>query len=566
MIRIRCPNPKCRKPLGVKDELAGRKVACPACKHRLVIPVPKAAPANLEEFATQALSDEPKPATKPVAPPQTVDFNCPYCDEALHLQAEFAGTQHPCPECRRIIKVPELKVEKPKDWRELTKKGAAAYLKSNGDDLEGVQGDVRTKVSTTALMEAGAVDKAPAPPPSLAARARRIAWGVGSLTLALLVAWGIYQARSGAVSKRILANTLAEIKKPDSKIPPLARAELLRGIGAVELKQGRRKEALEAYLQARALADAEAKTDPIGHDLFLLSLALDQVNLSGSDDDVLHHRRYDWEKVLLELKDTVEKIRSADAQGWTARLLGTRLAAAGKPEMGVQLARGSRDPAKDPKVKMLQVALILATNDADNIKFAHELLPPPSASRPLDFLTRAAYAEGFARQGKLDDALKLVKERGGPFDRLEAALAVIWALGDDPKGIAPFVEEAVKAAGELKQSVPTWHALQLLRVSAFAPIDEKVLANLVDSLPARLRERGQLEALRAAWRRTQQPAEATPIRAFRDDASLWAQGCFHLVRHNAALGQKPLTPAAGDEDILKAIIPLAHLLGEADRK
>jgi hypothetical protein len=103
-------------------------------------------------------------------------------------------------------------------------------------------------------------------------------------------------------------------------------------------------------------------------------------------------------------------------------------------------------------------------------------------------------------------------------------------------------------------------------VSAFAPIDEKVLANLVDSLPARLRERGQLEALRAAWRRTQQPAEATPIRAFRDDASLWAQGCFHLVRHNAALGQKPLTPAAGDEDILKAIIPLAHLLGEADRK
>src|SRR5919109_1301458 len=102
-IRLKCPH--CKKGLAINDKMAGKKVLCPACKKPFSVP---AAPA-----------DKPPPP----APPPPIEFNCEYCDTRLKFDADMGGKKAPCtnPECRRIIKVPMPKIERPKDWREVSK-------------------------------------------------------------------------------------------------------------------------------------------------------------------------------------------------------------------------------------------------------------------------------------------------------------------------------------------------------------------------------------------------------------------------------------------------------------
>src|SRR5438552_1137795 len=124
-IRIKCPS--CQTILGVKESLAGKKANCPKCRYLLTIPVPKksvAAPAapsaeEAEALAASAFADEPAAVVKPEST-QQMEFECPFCAEAIKVSVDLAGKQTPCPnpECKRIVKVPLLKEEKPKDWRQ----------------------------------------------------------------------------------------------------------------------------------------------------------------------------------------------------------------------------------------------------------------------------------------------------------------------------------------------------------------------------------------------------------------------------------------------------------------
>src|SRR4051812_4111543 len=117
-IRFKCPNARCQKVLTVKDELAGKRARCPICKQSVTIPVPMAAPppADLEDLAAAAFADEPAEKKAAAAAPRpearTIDFTCSYCDAELHLPAEMGGKQVPCPQCKRIIKVPQLKEDR----------------------------------------------------------------------------------------------------------------------------------------------------------------------------------------------------------------------------------------------------------------------------------------------------------------------------------------------------------------------------------------------------------------------------------------------------------------------
>src|SRR6516165_9868785 len=109
-IKFACPH--CKRGLSVKDHLAGKRAACPACKKALTIP-------KGSSTTHAPLRDRPAPAA-PAAPQEdaekaaaakeakTVDFNCPFCDTELKLDVKLAGKRTSCPECRRIIKVPEV--------------------------------------------------------------------------------------------------------------------------------------------------------------------------------------------------------------------------------------------------------------------------------------------------------------------------------------------------------------------------------------------------------------------------------------------------------------------------
>src|SRR5262245_44216520 len=136
-IRFKCPH--CKKALVVKDHLAGKRAACPVCKKPVPIPVPTAPPADVESLAAAAQADEPK---APVADTsqKPIEFNCPYCDEPQKVAAELGGKQTQCKDCKRIIKVPMPKGEKPRDWRDMIKKGPTAALINLPEQLAGAWG------------------------------------------------------------------------------------------------------------------------------------------------------------------------------------------------------------------------------------------------------------------------------------------------------------------------------------------------------------------------------------------------------------------------------------------
>ena len=127
-LKFTCPH--CRKGIRVKEEFAGKKGKCPACQQVLTIPGVTRSPAapsakvttesDIESLALAALAEKSKPTPGPEAmSTQNIEFPCPMCDVKISMSVDLAGKRAPCPECRRIIKVPLLEKAEPKDWRKV---------------------------------------------------------------------------------------------------------------------------------------------------------------------------------------------------------------------------------------------------------------------------------------------------------------------------------------------------------------------------------------------------------------------------------------------------------------
>ena len=115
-IAFKCPN--CQQPYKVKDDMAGKRVVCTACKQPIRVPAPTAAAAvpaaDADALAVAALAEAPAaPAEQSAA---TITVECPNCIEQVSFPADKAGKQAPCPNCKRVIKVPIPATGK-KDWR-----------------------------------------------------------------------------------------------------------------------------------------------------------------------------------------------------------------------------------------------------------------------------------------------------------------------------------------------------------------------------------------------------------------------------------------------------------------
>jgi hypothetical protein len=67
-ISARCPNKECGKSLKVKDELAGKKVKCPACASVFVVPAAEPVAAVEPAPVKKKPAPPPPPAKKPAAP------------------------------------------------------------------------------------------------------------------------------------------------------------------------------------------------------------------------------------------------------------------------------------------------------------------------------------------------------------------------------------------------------------------------------------------------------------------------------------------------------------------
>src|SRR5262249_30504172 len=161
-IKFNCP--KCQNSLRVSQELAGKKARCPGCKQVITIPTLELPAADIEALAAAALVDQPKPepvkAQKEAAP---IKFQCFYCDEQVEVPGDLAGKQVPCPECRRIVKVPMPVKTEPRDCHRADPRGPAAGLRRDEPPPpEGAWGTATSAstVSAQALLEAEAVPDA----------------------------------------------------------------------------------------------------------------------------------------------------------------------------------------------------------------------------------------------------------------------------------------------------------------------------------------------------------------------------------------------------------------------
>jgi DNA-directed RNA polymerase subunit RPC12/RpoP len=559
-IRFKCPN--CQKPLAVKDQMAGKKAACPACKKALVVPQPVAAlpTPELEALAAAALADAPaqKADDKPKSP-QFVDFVCPFCDAELHLDAELGGKQSPCPECKRIIRVPKPKEDKPKDWREVHAGPRAAL--AGQPELKDAWGSTtnKAKVSREALEEAGVIVEEKEPI-GVVGWAKRIGIGVGAAVFLLIATVWLTRAKQETQKKEAIDKVLDLVEgKNKLKLAQPMTAEVFRGVGEYFTLAGNAEKARTYFGKGRAqfLGQLGSGAD---RDLMLARLAVSLIDLGGGGAEILDEKRVSWDRVQEDLGKTIEKIQSDEGRAWAVRTAAERLGSHGQSAIGLWLANRMKanQPVLPPALQSLRIALMLEHKmDAE----VHKEVPPPDLSKPLpNFVVRAGYAEGFAREGNLEEARKIVQAAGAPIEQFQAAVAVALAVKD----LTPAILEMVmKAADEARDRASPWERLALAHILGRTGDVAKV-KQIVESVPGEMRNWAGLELLQLQLAKTPGKAQASLLdEAVPDKASLPRfLGWEMLARHNARLGEI----TASDNTSVQPFIAIGEALGVVDRQ
>src|SRR5207244_1494654 len=92
--------------------------------------------------------------------------------------------------------------------------------------------------------------------------------------------------------------------------------------------------------------------------------------------------------------------------------------------------------------------------------------PPNAANSKLDKVTRVGYAEAMAREGRYDEATKIIEAAGPGADCVEAALIAADVTEEKNAGEAKkFRGLAFQAADRLKDSLSPWLRLQTVRAA-----------------------------------------------------------------------------------------------------
>jgi hypothetical protein len=308
-IKFKCPH--CQKGLSVKEQLAGKRAACPACKKPLTIPVPTAAPADIEDLAASALADEPKP--QEAAPEATtIDLDCPFCGEPIHMRADQGGQQAPCPECKRIIKVPMPAKKDPTDWRKVEARGPTLAKREEAPALEGAWGSTnKAAVSREALEEADAIPVVKEPL-TLKQKIKRGLLAVGVVGVLVLGCILLMNYWAQTVQDRAVSQALSFAGGKDGKeklkISPEAAGAVYLALGEMDLLAGKIEDARDRFRKARGRARTPTAVT-FESDGVLLDLALAQVELGGTQGE--KKARLPWDEAARQWGQTVKAVSPA---------------------------------------------------------------------------------------------------------------------------------------------------------------------------------------------------------------------------------------------------------------
>jgi hypothetical protein len=620
-IKFSCPH--CHKAFNVKDELAGKRSRCPGCKQVLTIPIPIWQGPDLEAMAAAALADEPAPApaAAAAAAPQstaTIEFNCYYCDTKVQVSADLAGKQSPCPECRRIIKVPLLEKKDPTDWRKVDTKLPAGARRDTEPAPEGAWSTRSvTTVSREALVEAEAI---PEVRPRLTwqqwtKRSVLLAAFLGVLGVGTLIALH-YLRRERQV--QAFDQALQSAEAPD-RIGYETAAEIYRAAGEYTLRTGKAKDALAHLERARDAMSKAKQASPNEQDAFLVDVALGELSLGGEKPEVDAGTRLKWDTALKEAGRTLQTLHSEEvrteatrkiAQWLIARGMSDRIApllssfpATERPGLlalvGLELLRGNPEEKalalaqklaqqaqdglpKTPAPKQGQakpktvpppaavLALWLALGNGDK---ATALAPIPQDDKNLNVGVLAGYVEGLARHGELAAAQQLLAKVGrAPVHSLPGLVALAGAaLDKDQAGLArPMLEEALGLAVDpaTAKAVSPWLLLWLIRLSVQAGLDAQRLQTAANAIPdLALRGRAQLEIIRNQLAANPATAEESIVQPIPSETLAHGLGREELARHNVRAGSAEIAKrvSSWEPEKVRALGNIGVALGEQDR-
>jgi hypothetical protein len=570
-IKFTCPH--CQKALSVRDQLAGKKGTCPACKKVVTVPAGAAGtpsngpavptlptPVDVEAAAAAAFADEP--AAAPVAP-TTVDFTCPHCDAEIHVEAELAGKKTPCPECRRIIRVPELKKAEKKDWRKARATGPSGARPSDQPAPEGAWGtpDVR-RVSAEAM---AAVLPEARPPLTRAQKITRGVTAVAALTVVVVLGvlvWGwLERSKQQQALKHALDYAATDEARKQAGREGLAALHTLAGDFYRGGKPPAVLKAREQYEKAFSLLNVAAGEERSEErEAALAELAAAQAELGGSPQEVEKETALKWDDAQRAVQASLSAMSPGDlrldalrtvsrrfiARDQADRLLPltTKVYASAEGEkaaalaaVGLELlaaeekraaekaanqalevyATGAGKPTLMPEV----VALALALNkDAPD---------PGKGDEKNDWLGKV---EGLARQGKTDAA----REKLGKTTDVQFQLKGYVVLAAATEGKAD-VEAAIKFLEDngLRQrpELSAW-LFRLVNVGVRAGADSERLEAAAAAINERaLRGRAQLAVLRSKLKGTKGVADEKLTNAVDAKSVAHRVAWAELARHNA---------------------------------
>jgi len=559
----------CKKVLSVKDQLAGKRGKCPHCGTVVLVPVPgtpaapaaarpaeapaappppapPSPPADLDALAAAALADEPK-AGGPPAAATTIDFECPMCGEKLHMPLDLAGKREPCPECRRIIKVPEPEKKDPANWRQTNQSLPSAARRPEEKAPEGTWSSAAgaAMVSREALHDAGAIPEAKA---LLTVRQRivRYTWIAGVAVFVVVCAVLGYLKWAEATEAKALDAALgyAESAAGQGELGRDGRAAVYRLAGEYFLRKREPGGAAKAREQFEKSLGLLRPAGGAERDAALQDLALSEVEMGGSSQDVDAGLKLKWDDVQKELHAALSNMRYSEARMESLRDLTRRLAAKGQGERAAALASSLYPSPNGERAEALgAVGLELRAAGKNDLadKAADQALPMYAAEKDRPALAASAVAlaialgrqppepgkkgnkwavddktsdrigqaEGAARAGKWNDARQKVQDlqKDLPDEQLRAYVGLAAAALDDKSAGKAVVEEEIQGALATR-GTSAWLLLRLARVGERAGAAPEAVRSVAAVIAdADLRGRAQLAALEAQLAQTKAAAD-----------------------------------------------------------
>lgn len=619
----------------VDERLAGKKGKCKACQQVLTVPPlasssstpaeaapakpQAAAPSDVEAEAAALFADEAKPA-EPVET-KTIDLNCPFCDEAIHFPADLAGKRAPCPECRNIIKVPELVKKDPKDWRKVEARGPTGARLPEQPELEGAWGSTTARgVGQKTLEEAGVIPKVERPR-SLWQKLRLPALGVSLLVVVGLIGLVGYSWWSRrAVEREVQA---ALIFADSSEANPAIKSALATAAGEYYL--GSRKSHADPHTKA-SLTPAKAANNQFGkalttltavapgkeRDALLTDLALAEIELGGDKPETDEELRLPWDKTQQLLLPTLREIHNSSAKLHALRAVAQRLRERGQASrvltltnqlfsapdadkaaalsvVGLEFFKAGDRPsaeiaveaalqlysknakekdakAKDAKTLPLRAEVIalalLLDKDKKNLPAAGEN-PDDRANEHI------GKVEALARKGSWDDARKQANLADDAVVRFRALLAVAAAALDAQLTDSTDMDAALKAAedGLAQKAELSWSMFHLIESASQSALPSERVQAVADQIGnTTLRGRAQLAVLRARLDKANQIVEDSAADKIEAQSLARLLAAQALARHNARLNTSYSSVVQAWQQPLRSFGALGVALGLQDRE